>query len=361
MKENVAIICFTGRGCATASRIREILGKGSVWIKMKADRSFRDVQPLEEKLSVWTGKRFKDSDLIIFVGATGIAVRSIAPFLQSKKTDPAVLCVDEAGTFVISLVSGHIGGANREAKLLAEGLGAVPVITTATDLNGKFAVDVFAADNGLFISDLSLAKYMSALILDGDRIPVRSEFPLVGDMPEELVYTGLTDPKDREHLSLQIGIHDNGMRNTLYLVPGIVTVGVGCRKDKEPEELVRFISELLEKKRIHPAAVEQIATIDIKQDEPAVRAVAAHFGVQLQTFDAQALRSCPGDFTASEFVSRTVGVDNVCERSALLGAMEKEREWDRGEQSGHIELIVKKTAANGMTAAMAVREWRAYL
>lgn len=361
MKENVAIICFTGRGCATASRIREILGKGSVWVKMKADRSFRDVQPLEGKLSDWTGERFKDSDLIIFVGATGIAVRSIAPYLQSKKTDPAVLCVDEAGTFVISLVSGHIGGANREAERLAKELGAVPVITTATDLNGKFAVDVFAADNGLFISDLSLAKYISAVILDGDRIPVRSEFPMVGELPEELFYAGQADQKEQEHLSLQIGIHDYGMRNTLYLVPDIVTVGVGCRKDKEPEELLRFINRLLEKNRIHPAAVEQIATIDIKRDEPAVQAAASHFGVKLRTFDAQTLRSCPGDFSASEFVNRTVGVDNVCERSAVLGAMEMEKEWDRSEQPGQIELIVKKTASDGMTVAMAVRKWRAYL
>ena len=121
-------------------------------------------------------------DALIFVGACGVAVRSIAPFVRDKKTDPAVLCLDERASFVIPLLSGHIGGANALAARLAGALGAKAVITTATDVNGKFAVDAWAAQNGCAIEDFALAKRFAAEILEHD-LPLCSEFPVCPPLP----------------------------------------------------------------------------------------------------------------------------------------------------------------------------------
>ena len=120
---------------------------------------------------------FSRRDALIFVGACGIAVREIAPYVRDKKTDPAVLVLDERARHVIPLLSGHIGGANRLAARLADALGAEPVITTATDVNGKFAVDEFAARTGCAISDMQLAKAFAAGILERD-LPLASAFPI---------------------------------------------------------------------------------------------------------------------------------------------------------------------------------------
>ena len=378
-RPRTAVICFTARGLQTALRIREILPESHVWVKMREAGPSHGAELVEGSLSGWTQARFADSRLIIFVGATGIAVRSIAPFLMSKQRDPAVLCVDETAAFVIPLVSGHIGGANREAARLADGLHAVPVITTATDLNGKFAVDVFAERNGLSISDLSLAKRISAAVLEGKRIPVISEFPVDGNAPEELELRLLSEAGRDDECGrvdengqsapeatvprIRIGIRAAERSGELRLVPGIVTIGLGCRRGKDEKEMLSFIEDVLARENIDPLSVVQIATIDVKKDEPAMKAAAARFGAALKVFDAVSLSACPGTFAHSDFVKKTVGVDNVCERSALLGALTEAGHAGEtsGAGSGHpAHLIVRKTAADGMTMAAAVRDWRGH-
>lgn len=154
------------------------------------DKAFRNVKefakPIDSSLRDWTGRRFAESDAIIFIGACGIAVRSIAPFVSSKKTDPAVVVIDEQGKFAISLLSGHIGGANELTEEISNLLHATPVITTATDINNKFAVDVFAKTNGCYISDMTMAKEISAALVNGNSVGFASDFPWVGEIPKEL-------------------------------------------------------------------------------------------------------------------------------------------------------------------------------
>lgn len=143
---------------------------------------------VEGGLSAWTGAEFQRRMHLFLSAPAGIAVRAIAPFVQDKFHDPAVLCVDEAGTFVIPLLSGHVGGANRLAEFVAGGIGAVPVVTTATDVERKFAVDVFAKDHGLVITDRVLAKRISADILAEEPVGVFSDFGFSGwkKIPEGL-------------------------------------------------------------------------------------------------------------------------------------------------------------------------------
>ena len=131
---------------------------------------------------------------IIFIGATGIAVRSIAPFVKDKLTDSPVIVIDELGQFVIPLLSGHVGGANALAQEISQAIGATPVITTATDINKVFAVDVFAEKNGLRLLDKSKIKTVSSKILKGETIIIKSEIdgvPFEGVQPDRVkLYDG---------------------------------------------------------------------------------------------------------------------------------------------------------------------------
>ena len=166
------IICFTEHGVLLAEQLINGLAAHGIlceaWPKKKEYRSALPVEVafLEGTLSEWTAEQFRSKDLLIFIGSTGIAVRSIAPYVQSKKTDPAVIVVDEQGRHAISLLSGHIGGANELTLLVAELTGAEPVITTATDLHGKFAVDAFAARRNLYMDSMPAAKEIAAALVD---------------------------------------------------------------------------------------------------------------------------------------------------------------------------------------------------
>ena len=166
------LFAYSRGGCATARRVLEALPE-EVWMCYTMPR-FEEPGFLPLDRAIY-GVCFSSMDALIFVGACGIAVREIAPYVKSKKTDPAVVCIDEAGQFVIPLLSGHIGGANALAEKLAEKLDATAVVTTATDVRGKFAVDAWAARHGCAISDMGLAKAVSAAILEGD-VPLCSQF-----------------------------------------------------------------------------------------------------------------------------------------------------------------------------------------
>ena len=146
---SVWIVAFTLRGANLAAYLKRTL-PGARAFSMAKYAAQAGTEPVE-RLADWRRMAWEQAEGLVFVGAAGIAVRSIAPLLRSKTTDPAVVVVDEAGQFAISLVSGHMGGANELARQVASCLDATPVVTTATDVNGKFAVDVFAVKNGLAI------------------------------------------------------------------------------------------------------------------------------------------------------------------------------------------------------------------
>ena len=157
------LICFTQAGAQTAQRLLRAIDSQFCCEGVLSSRFAGSscLPKTELSLADWTRKQFSQADCLVFVGACGIAVRAIAPFVKDKFADPAVLVIDEQGRFCISLLSGHVGGANAFANLCAQALGATPVITTATELNHAFAVDVFAKQNDLLLTDRLLAKQLS--------------------------------------------------------------------------------------------------------------------------------------------------------------------------------------------------------
>lgn len=319
------------------------------------DKAFRNVKefakPIDSSLRDWTGRRFAQSDAIIFIGACGIAVRSIAPFVSSKKTDPAVVVIDEQGKFAISLLSGHIGGANELTEEISNLLHATPVITTATDINNKFAVDVFAKTNGCYISDMTMAKEISAALVNGNSVGFASDFPWVGEIPKELQ---LLDEEDDTKEKPEMGIYvtnsylKHPFVHTLYLVPKIITLGVGCKKDTPAETVEKVVRKACDELLIPSVSMELVASIDLKKEEQGILEYCKERNLPFETYSAEQLKEVEGSFAESKFVEETTGVDNVCERSAILGSSK------HGEKSN---LILRKYAEDGVTAALARRKW----
>ena len=332
------LISYTARGRALAARVAEFLKGAGHYCRTFALPKFcgDGDEPLTLSPEDWAGAGFAAADALIFCCASGIAVRAIAPHVRDKRRDPAVLVLDEGGTFVIPLLSGHLGGANALALDLANQLHATPVLTTATDVNGLFAVDVFAKGNGLFIEDMGLAKAVSAALLAGERVGFCSDLPVEGALP-----MGLTTG-DAE-LGVLVSAEDKQpFPRTLRLTPRRYAVGLGCRRGKSAEELEGFLRENLQTCGVGLHELRALSSIDLKKDEPGLVALSQKLGLPFLTYSAEELKAAPGDFTPSAFVQEVTGVDSVCERAAVLA-------------SGGM-LVVQKVAKDGMTFALAKKE-----
>ena len=249
--KRAAILCFTQRGQATAEAIATAL-------QAEHEVSIRRLQGGENGA---VESLFQAMDALVFVGACGIAVRLIAPFLRSKATDPAVVVVDELGVHAISLLSGHIGGANELTRRIASAIGARPVITTATDVNGRFAADEWAKQNGLAISSMQAAKRFAAEILRRD-LPVRSDFPMEGKLRGGL-YRGESGPCGLS-ISCKAGSSPAGW---LVLIPKKLHLGIGCKRGAPKEAICAAVQNALNAEGIYAQALARAASIDVKRDE----------------------------------------------------------------------------------------------
>lgn len=295
--------------------------------------------PVENSLSEWTGAVFQDADGIIYIGAAGIAVRAIAPYIKSKTTDPAVVVLDAGACFCISLLSGHLGGANDLARETARFTGAVPVITTATDVNGRFAVDEFARKNELKLSDMKLAKEVTADLLDGKEIGFFSDFPVTGELPE-----GLVRNEKREHIiHITVKTGNRQETGTLFLIPRAVVIGIGCKRGTPKEAVEELADRVLEEAGVPWSAVAAVASIELKKDEAGLIRFAEDKKKPLYFLTAEELEQAQGGFQESEFVRGVTGVGNVCERAAVMACRAG------GVQN---ELLTGKQAFHGVTAAL---------
>lgn len=334
---NAVVFAFTERGKAAALRVRSFLGAKGFEVTLAAPGRLADgaFPAYSGSLPSYTGTVF-DSDALVYVGATGIAVRAIAPHVASKRSDPAVICLDEAGQFVIPILSGHIGGANRLSRELAAFIGAVPVITTATDVNGRFSVDTWATEHGMAIGSMALAKRVSAEILIRD-IPFWSDAERPASLPEGLIWS------DSGGVGICVSTRDlHPFENTLQLVPKALVLGIGCRRGTSKEAIKAAIDSVFGKHHLKAEAVAGVASIDLKADEAGLVACCREHGWPMKFYTADELNAVEGSFTKSAFVQTTVGVDNVCERAAAASG-------------GRI--IIPKTAANGVTVAVAELKW----
>lgn len=380
----LAIISFTENGIKLSQTVAKRLSGHKVTLYTKCSRYMAEdlkVQRVKESLQVWTAQRMAEGDALLFIGACGIAVRAIAPNLTDKLHDVPVLVMDEEGQYVIPILSGHVGGANELARELADLMDACPVITTATDVQKKFAVDLFAKRNHLEIMNKDGIAKVSAKALAGEQLTIairakniecyhpkfcevcEEDFteaenqllreanmhkqdqevcgvepplrlvPYVKDQPVDIVVSEMPDNKNA----------------LIWLRPKRYVVGMGCRKNKDTEELLAFYQETLEQAMVEPGEVYALASIDKKKDEPGLLAISERMRMPFFTYTAEELNRVGECVHSSEFVKAQVGVDNVCERAAFAGC----------GVSGW--LIYEKHAFDGMTIAIAERNWSVIL
>ncbi len=273
--------------------------------------------------------------LFIFIMATGIVVRAIAPLIKDKKTDPAVLVIDDDGNYIISLLSGHLGGANAIAQQLSNFLKAQPVITTASDVNRLTAIDLWSQNNNLIIEDWSLLPHISTKLLDNKHLKVFDESNL--QLPAE--FKKVNSPEDADLLiTNKITLHSKNI-NKLYLRPKNIVLGIGCNSGTTDEEIEKVIKEVLDENNLSFSSVCSIATIVKKASEEGLLAFAKKFGINIDSFTPEEINSIT-DIEKSEAVFKATGAKAVAEPSAILASCNN-------------KLLIRKQKRGNVTVAAA--------
>jgi cobalt-precorrin 5A hydrolase len=335
----IQLAAFTKNGGMLCLRLQQLLNTREHDAEGFSKFNIIGLKPLVMSLDEFTRKAFSICDAVVFIGAAGIAVRAAAPYIKSKDSDPAVIVIDERGRYVIPVLSGHMGGANRLAETIASLLQADAVITTATDINGKFAVDTWAAGMGCRIGNMEKIKDVSSAILNGEQVGIYTDFPVDGDLPENMVISRKT----------RVGIcisprYEPFYESTLHIIPRQYVLGIGCRKNTKYEDLLDFMNFILETNGISLDEIEAMASIDLKKKEEALIRLSREWSIPFYTYTASELSQVTGVFTESSFVKAVTGVDNVCERAAV--------------KANNGRLKVTKISRNGITAAVSKKEWR---
>lgn len=356
---NIALVSLTDRGLATARRIGKSLPDAVVQEfyshekALSSDKNHREGQSdPQHQLQVFQHladiipRLWQQHSVLIFVMATGIVVRQIASLLEGKDRDPAVLVLDEQGKFIIPLLSGHLGGANIWANQLACQIGAQAVITTATDVRGLVAPDEYARKYGWKVEPLNHLPTVNRLLLEQGCLNIWTSYPM---KPEEAWvndehYQFLSD-KDKEKANViissfpELTIKDD----LIYLVPPILSVGVGCRRGVSVEAVIEGVTSAVEQLGASLKSVSGIYSIDLKSDEVGLIEAAKYLRIPFQTFPAFELQAVieKEQLSRSKFVKEKIGVDGVCEAASLLGT-------HRGQ------LILPKFKGRGVTVAISL-------
>lgn len=370
----VLLVTCSVRGYATMQKLAkklENISGAEIITKVKCE-ALPEVS-MKETVKACVDAYFEQVDAIVFVTASGIAVRSVAEHLTHKSKDPAIVCMDECGKHVISLVSGHAGGANAFTQMLADVMWATPVITTATDVEGRFSVDDYARKHNLVVTDWAKAKAISAEVLATGAKPVWVD-EAAGSQEEEKNECEICKVQKSTRIDgceneidvqkLQIGSHQVVITpqdvsvdaQTLQLIPCCIVAGIGCKKGTSVDKIEHAVQDAFAKAGLRMEALCAVASIDLKKNEVGLLEFCETRKVPFKTYAAEELRAVPGIYSASEFVSGVTGVDNVCERSAVKYASEhatNQGEPLLGRQAKHGELLLRKQAHGGVTVALA--------
>jgi cobalt-precorrin 5A hydrolase len=329
------IIAITQNGLLLAKALKSHFPKSVIYTLPKWCDN--DTVGIDGELVTFTGQLMALHRTLVFVMATGIVVRCVAKHLVDKTTDAAVVVLDEKGQFAISLLSGHLGGANAVAAQIAEKIHAVPVITTASDVQGVPSVDMIAKAHNLIVESMADAKHITAMAVNGQQIAFsnRTLLPLptyFANNNAEAKALGLVI------VSHQLVITEN--RPYARLIPRNIIIGIGCKRGVPGKNIIAFINEVFERCNIHPRSIRQLASIDIKADEPGIHETADYFGTRAVFIDKADIEEIEGQFASSPFVKAHVGVSGVCEPAAFIAG---------GKQG---RFISQKQSKEGMTLAI---------
>jgi len=356
----VAIIALTRKGVETATKISMALEKLEIKNNVFSPEQCVPwgTMPLDVRLGEFVKGIFGEVDAIIGVMAAGIIVRAVAPCLKSKLSDPAVVCVDVSGRFAISLLSGHYGGANELTRIIAREIGAIPVITTASDVMGKMSVDEAARLLHCKIQNPDSLVAVNSALVNGKHVGL----VVVGDVKISANMIFGYDVKYADTVKEAVAplknfdagviITEKPMsterlpKSVTILTPKKITVGVGARKSASANEIVAAVNSALARADLPLERVDRLATVDIKKASPSMVSAAEKLGLPIDFVSVEALRAVKHEGLSpdSKLVEEKIGVGGVCERAALITA------------GKNAELILKKMKMNGVMVAVAEGE-----
>jgi len=341
----IAIWSITPNGKVLGKKIKDRFKNAVLFASKKIQQKNQSDKDIIffKKLSTALHEQFNLFSGHIFIFSTGIAVRLIAPLLKSKTIDPAVVVVDDNGNHAISLISGHLGGANALAKKIAEILNGTPVITTATDTNRLPSIDLIAKDKNLYIETPENIKFINMAFLMGTSIKIYDPLKFIKQNIPQIYWAGPagTDQK-KENIFCSYEIKDVS-RETLILRPPVLNVGIGCNRGTSHEEIKRFLFFVFKKENLSVKSICCFSTTDIKKDEAGLLSLSKELKIQLIFYDKKALNSVKTIQTPSKMVEKHVGVKSVCEAAAILSS-------DNGK------LIVTKNKNKDVTIAVAIKK-----
>ncbi len=338
-RKQLAVWAVTEQGARIAAGIAREHSGAQLYLKSGIENRPREAIVFQRLTdAVWD--YFHSYRTHVFVMATGIVVRAIAPLISSKYRDPAVVTIDESGSFVISLLSGHVGGANRMTAIMAAHLGATPVITTATDLARVPAIDVLALEKGLTPENPEAAKDISMALLDGEKVkrfdPRKILEPELADWTQAVQEPEFSpDPGIIIHHGL-VNIPDR----VLVLRPKSLVIGMGCNSKTDFRELEEALQAVLKEHGLSPKCIDFLATIQEKTSETGLLELAHCLGRPLMGFTRDILGQVKNVPSPSETVQKHMGVESVCEAAAIMGA-------------GQGKLLVPKQKSGNVTVAVA--------
>lgn len=339
---DIALWVVTPNGRKLARQLRDKWPAATLW-------SSRNLPPDGDavrgrtfaRLSVAVEENFHQYGGHIFIMATGIVVRTIAPLLRHKTVDPAVVVVDDQGRFAISLVAGHLGGANQLAARTARILGGVAVITTATDVNNKPSVDLLAVQKGLKIENPQAVKAVNMALLTGKKLLVHDPYDMLGRVLCEHAVEKPPPLEDWKGPGVYVDDKWTALpESVLMLRPPSLCVGIGCKRHVSKEALEELLRHVFEQHRLSLQSLGIIASIDLKADEAGLLAMARELQIPLLFFTKEELNQVPHVPNPSAMVAKYLGVQSVCEAAAILAAR-------------HGELIVPKHKTDHVTVAVA--------
>lgn len=321
---NLAIITLTEGGVRCAIRLKKYYPDATLYTLKKYQVD--GVSEIKPTLKGLVENLFKTVDAILFIMATGIVVRTIAPFIKHKTIDPAILVMDEKGEFVISLLSGHIGKANDLTVEIAAHLRALPVITTATDVNEKPAVDTLAEKLGCSIEDLSLAKEVTVHILENRNVGIYSECEIKLDLVPPLIR--LESLEERELIQkgiesiIVISYEKPQITNIpcCWLIPKDLVVGIGCKRGKTKDELMKVLIKVLSLNNLNLKRLSKIVSVDIKQDEVGLLELTRGLKIPFECIPQNAIVKVEAQFDGSDFVKKTLGIKAVSEPCGYIAS-----------------------------------------
>ena len=322
-----AIIAITANGANLGAIIKRGLPQSTLFVIEK--HATGDAVPFSGRVPALLARLWPDFGGFLCVMATGIVVRSIAPLLQGKDQDPAVVVMDDAGRFAISLLSGHLGGANALATQCADLAGATAVITTATDVNDLPSFDMLAQENGWRIEDLSRVKVLNALLLEGKEIAVIDPTGKVAEycggkgnllFVEDCEQTAQSSAKGVVLVTNGLLPPTVDLERALVLRPVDLCLGIGCNRGTAADEIASVVSRHLAQLSLSDRSIKCLASAEAKADEEGLLAYARDKGIPLVFFSSEELNGVNVPSPPSEHAFAAIGARGVAEPAALLAA-----------------------------------------